>query len=102
MTPRLSPIRSGIIARLMASKTWMPVSKSMVLFSSRPLASAVLAVLLLAMGLVFVSGLVPTSPNRKYFPGHEWLLAIVCFTLAMFIGYCAAKGRKPKRQEEGS
>lgn len=80
----------------------MPSSKSVMLFSSRPLASAVLAVLLLAMGLVFVSGLVPTSPNRKYFPGHEWLLAIVCWALAMFIGYCAAQGRKPKRQEEGS
>lgn len=80
----------------------MPSSKSVVLFSSRPLASTVLAVLLLAMGLLFVSGLMPTSSNRKYFPGHEWLLAILCWALAMFIGYCAAKGRKPRRQEEGS
>jgi hypothetical protein len=80
----------------------MRSSKSVVLFSSRPLASAVLAVLLVAIGLIFVSGLVPTSPNHKYFPGHEWLLAIVCWALALFIGYCAAKGRKPERQEEGS
>lgn len=80
----------------------MPSPRSVALFSSRPLASAVLAVLLLVMGLVLVSGLVPTSPNRKYFPGHEWLMAIVCWALAMFIGYCAARGRKPKRLEEGT
>ena len=80
----------------------MSSPKSVVLFSSRPRASAVLAVLFLAMGLVFVSGLVPTSPNRKHFPGHELLLAIVCWALAVFIGHCAAKGRKPKRHEEGS
>jgi hypothetical protein len=56
----------------------MPSSKPVPLFSSRPLASAVLAILLLVMGLVFVSGLVPTFPNHKYFPGHKWLLATVC------------------------
>ncbi len=74
-------------------------SKSIELFSSRPLASSVLAVLLLIMGLVFVSGLVPTSPNHKYFPGHEWFMAIACWALAIFFCYCAAKGRKLKGQE---
>jgi uncharacterized protein (DUF486 family) len=65
------------------------------LFSARPVASAVLAVLLLALGLLIVSDLVPTSPHRRYFPGHEWLLAIVSWGLALFIGYCAVKGRRP-------
>jgi hypothetical protein len=77
----------------------MPSSKSVAPFSSRPLASAVLAVLLLVMGLVFVSGLVPTSPNRKYFLGYEWLLATVCWVLALFFGYFAANGRRPKPHE---
>jgi bacteriorhodopsin len=77
----------------------MSNSKSIKLFSARPRSSAVLAVLLLIMGLVFFSGLVPTSPNHKYFPGHEWFMAIACWALAMFFSYCAAKGRKPKRQE---
>ena len=72
-------------------------SKSIALFSSQPLASAVLAVLLVLMGLAVVSGLVPMSPNRRYFPGREWLLASICWALALFFGYCAAKGRKPKQ-----
>ncbi|MEO6659939.1 MAG: hypothetical protein ABIN44_06405 [Burkholderiaceae bacterium] len=78
----------------------MPGSNSVALFSSRPLSSVVLAALLLVMGLVFVSGVVPLSPKRPYFPGHEWLLAIVCWALAVFFGYCAAKGRKPRKGRE--
>ena len=77
----------------------MPNFKSVALFSSRPLSSAVLALLLLVMGVVMLSGLVPISPNRKYFPGHEWLLAAVCWVLALFFGYCAAKGRNLKLRE---
>ena len=56
----------------------MPDPKSVALFSSRALSSAVLAFLLLVMGPIIVSGLVPASPNHKYFPGHEGLLAAVC------------------------
>lgn len=70
----------------------MPSTKLVALFSSRPLSSAVLAILLLGLGLVIVSDLVPASPNRKYFPGHDWLLAIVTWGLALFFGCCAAKG----------
>jgi hypothetical protein len=72
----------------------MPSFKSVTLFASRPLSSAVLALLLVGMGFVMVSGLVPTSRNHNYFPGHKWLLAAVCWTLAAFFGYCAAKGWK--------
>ncbi len=79
----------------------MPGSKSMVLFTSRPLSSAVLAFLLLLLGLVIVSDLVPTSPNRKYVPGHEWVLAAASWALALFFGYCAAKGRNRKLRERG-
>ena len=71
----------------------MPNSKSVALFASRPTSSAVLALLLLVMGFIMLSDLVPTSPNRRYFTGHEWLLAAICWALALFFGYCAAKGR---------
>lgn len=77
----------------------MTRSRLVALFSSRPLASAVLGILLVVLGLMFLSGLVPTSPNRKYFPGHEWLLAIVSWAMALFFGYCAAKGRPSKTPE---
>lgn len=74
----------------------MTDSKSVALFAARPLSSAVLALLLLVMGFIMISGLVPTSPVRKYLPGHEWLLAAACWVLALFFGYCAAKGRSLK------
>jgi hypothetical protein len=74
----------------------MSSSRSVALFASRPWSSAVLALLFVVIGLVVVSGLVPESPNRKYFPGHEWLLASVCWILALFFGYCAARGRALK------
>jgi hypothetical protein len=77
----------------------MSSSRSVALFASRPLSSAVLALLLVLLGLVIVSGLVPASPNRKYFPGHDWLLASVCWAVAAFFGYCAAKGRHLKRRK---
>lgn len=77
----------------------MPGSKSVALFAARPLSSAVLALLFLSMGLIMVTGLVPMSANRKYFPGHEWLFAAACCALALFFGYCAAKGRSLKQHD---
>lgn len=78
----------------------MPGSKLLTLFSSRPFSSAVLAALLLVLGLLFASGLVPTSSNRKYFTGHEWLLAMVCWVMSSFFGYCSAKGYKARLHKE--
>ena len=80
----------------LTTRKQMNSSRAVAMFSSRPRASMVLAVLLLVLGLMIVSGLVPTPPNRQYFPGHEWLLAIVSWALALFFGYCAARGRKHK------
>ena len=65
-------------------------------FIVRPRSSAVLAVLLVCLGVIMVSGLVPVSPNRRYFPGHEWLLAMVCWLLAALFGYCAQQGLKQR------
>lgn len=68
--------------------------KLITLFSARPLASAVLAFLCVLLGVVSVSGLIPTSPNRSYFAGHDWLLALLCWGLAVLLAYCAILGRK--------
>lgn len=68
-------------------------------FAERPRLCAVLAVLLIILGVLFVSDGVPASPNRRYFPGHEWLVASLSWVLAIFFGYCARAGylRRPSR-----
>jgi hypothetical protein len=48
------------------------------------------------IGVVVVSGVIPLSPNRKYFPGHQWLIASLAWLLAVLFGYCAAKGLKSR------
>lgn len=70
----------------------MSVRSSLEPFVDRPRSSAVLALLLVVMGIIFVSGLLPVSLNRKYFAGHEWLLASLCWALALAFGYCAFRG----------
>ena len=65
---------------------------SIKLFAKYPWATAVLALLTLCLGFVFVNGWVPNSLNRPYFPGHEWFMAAVCWALALFFAYCARLG----------
>lgn len=57
------------------------------LFSQRPIATALLALVVAGLGFVFVSGWVQDFPNRRYFPGHEWLIATGCWGLALFFAY---------------
>ena len=70
----------------------MPHPNSPEPFIAQPRSSALLASLLVLMGVAFVSGIVPTSPNHTYFPGHEWVIAAGCWILALFFAYCAMKG----------
>jgi hypothetical protein len=70
----------------------MSLRSSLEHFVDRPRSSAVLALLLIAMGILFISGLLTISPHRKYFAGHEWLLASLCCALALTFGYCALRG----------
>jgi hypothetical protein len=74
----------------------MSLRSSLELFVDRPRSSAVLALILVVMGLVSISGLVPLSPNRRYFAGHEWLLALLCWVLAVLFGYCGITGLKSR------
>ncbi|MGA7750315.1 MAG: hypothetical protein WCA63_09220 [Gallionella sp.] len=77
----------------------MSLHSSLKLFADRPRSSALLALLCVVLGVVFISGLVPLSPNRRYFPDHEWLLAALCWALAALFGYCATIGLKSRPGE---
>lgn len=70
----------------------MSLRTSLKVFVARPWSSAALAVLCLVIGLVAVSGLVPLSANRRYFPGHDWLLALFSWLLALLFAGCASTG----------
>jgi hypothetical protein len=59
-------------------------------FSARPWGSLLLAVLVLAIGALFVSGLLPKS--QKYLVDHEWYMGALCFAGATFFAYCAVLG----------
>ena len=61
-------------------------------FAARPWLSAVLAGLIIALGALFVSGWVPVSPNRRYFTGHAWVMALCCGVLAVYFANCARLG----------
>ena len=65
MWPHSACTRSRLAAEPMSQH------RSIRVFAERPLASVFLAVLMLCLGVVFVSGFVPTSLNRPYFPGHQ-------------------------------
>ena len=67
-------------------------------FVDRPKTSAVLALLLVAIGLAFACGWIPESPNRRYFPGHQWLMAALNWLTALFFLVCSFIGFKKKNQ----
>jgi cytochrome c oxidase assembly factor CtaG len=70
----------------------MSLKKTLELFTSYPRASIFLALLCILLGVVSISGIVPVSENRRYFPGHEWLLFLLSWVLAVLFGYCGFKG----------
>ena len=78
----------------------MSLLSSLNVFIERPRRTAVLAVLFVVLGVVSASGLIPLSENRRYFPGHEWLLAGLCWVCAMALAYCACTGLKPRAGRE--
>ena len=77
----------------------MSLRASIGVFVEHPRGTALLALLLVIMGIVSACGLVPLSANRPYFPAHKWVLAALCWAVAISLGYCAAVGLKtgPKR-----
>ena len=72
-------VTSGVTPHHYYSKERVSLSNTLDLFTARPLSSLVLALLLVLLGVVAVSGLVPASDSRRYFAGHKWLLATVCW-----------------------
>jgi hypothetical protein len=61
-------------------------------FAVRPWLSAVLAGLIGILGILFMSGWVPVSPNRRYLADHAWVMALCCAALAVFFANCARIG----------
>ena len=61
-------------------------------FVAHPKSSTVLAVLLILIGIAFVSDWFPDSPNRRYFLGHHWLMAGLSWLAALFFLACALLG----------
>jgi hypothetical protein len=61
-------------------------------FAARPGLSAVLAALIVLLGVLLVSGRVPVSPNRHSVAGQGWILALGCGVLAAFFANCARLG----------
>lgn len=70
------------------------------IFMARPWSSAALAVICGVIAVVAVSDLVPLSPNRQYFGGHQGLLATLYGLLAGLFGYCAVKGLRLRSRKE--
>lgn len=73
-------------------------TRAVEVLSAHPRGCAVLSVLLAVLGLLFLTGWVPKSPNRLYFQGHEWLMATLCFVLTGFFVYCAVVGQRRKNK----
>jgi len=63
-------------------------------FVAHPKSSTVLAALLILIGIAFVSGWLPDLPNRRYFPGHHWIMAGLSWLVACFFLACAFLGFK--------
>jgi len=72
----------------------MSLRTSLKVFVAKPWSSAALALLCLVIGIVSIRGLVPLSPDRSYFPGHQWVLALLSWLLVVLFACCAAKGFK--------
>lgn len=80
----------------------MKAHRTIELFAARPRSAAFLAALMLCLAAITLSGWIPTSVNRRYFPGHEWFLASLCVTLSVFFAYCARIGfskQNPERKD---
>lgn len=70
----------------------MKLPRSVKPFAEHPTGSIALALLFILIGIAFVSGWIPDSPHRRYFPGHHWVMAVLAWTLALFYSLCACIG----------
>jgi len=76
----------------------MKPHRSITPFIEHATASIVLALLMGAIGLAFASGWIPDSPQRQYFPGHQWVMAGLCWFMMLFLVTCACIGYRRGRK----
>jgi hypothetical protein len=73
------------------------VQRAIDAFSVRPWASLFLAVLVLAIGVLFMNGNLPKP--QKYVADHERYMAALCFAGAAFFIYCFVRGIRRRHNE---
>ena len=83
-----------------ATVTAVKLDQTINVFAARPWSSLVLALLMLCLGALVLSGWIPSSPNRRYFPGHEWVLASLCGVVGLFFAHCARVGLGKQKQQQ--
>ena len=76
----------------------MPLNRAVKLFSAQPLASLLMAALFVLIGVALPAGWIPDSTVRRYFPGHEWVMAALCCSVAVFFGYCWLVGIRDQKK----
>ena len=70
-------------------------------FAEHPMASIVLALLLIFIGIAFVASWIPDSLHRRYFLEHQWVMASLSWLLALFLAACACLGCRSKPDNQG-
>ena len=60
-----------------------------------------LALAVVCMGFVFVSSLAPPTPSYRFPPGHDWIMAAVCWGFALFLACCSYLGFRAKAKGGG-
>lgn len=74
----------------------MRISRAIQFFAERPISTAVLALVVTALGFAFTSSLTPPTPSYRYLPGHEYPMAVFCWGFALILACCSYPGLRGK------
>lgn len=72
--------------------------RTIAILSESPWGCLVLAGLTVVLGTAFVADWLPSSDIPRYWPGHEWIMALLCGLLAALFIYCAIVGFRSRRK----
>ncbi len=80
----------------------MKVRRIVVVLSASPWGCVGLAGLAVLLGVAFVAGWVPSSDIPRYWPGHDWFMAVLCLLLAGLFAYCSVVGFRSRGRSSSS